>query len=321
MNVEQINIPDNWKLTQIKRVASNITDGAHTSPDKTSNDFPFLSVINLKNGSLDFKNCLHTSEEDYHKLVRNGCNPKKNDVLFSKDGTIGETVVITDNKEFVVGSSFIIITPNLKELNPFFLHYMLNSDIIKYQTRTSIKGIGLPRISIFNLSKLFFFYPSLKEQQQIAKYLDQQTKTIDKKINLLETKIEHYQALKKSLINETVCRGLDKTVALKDSGIEWIGAIPEHWEVKRFKSFASTIKGKKLKSLDKPKKDYYPLLSLDYLRNDLIEHIEYCTSNNKKLFATNKDYIIIWDGAGVGEILKAKEGFISLRCTPFIGPV
>ena len=92
-----------------------------------------------------------------------------------------------------------------------------------------------PNINQDAVKNLFLFYPPLSEQTAIANYLDQKTAQIDKKVALLTQKIEKYKEFKKSLINETVCRGLDKTVSLKPSNIAWIGDIPEHWEVKRGK--------------------------------------------------------------------------------------
>ena len=77
--------------------------------------------------------------------------------------------------------------------------------------------------------------PFLEEQKAIAFYLDTKTAQIDHKIDLLTQKTTQYSKLKQSLINETVTRGLDKTVAMKDSGIEWIGEVPEHWEIRRAK--------------------------------------------------------------------------------------
>jgi type I restriction enzyme S subunit len=80
--------------------------------------------------------------------------------------------------------------------------------------------------------------PNIKEQQTIANYLDNKTAQIDKKIELLTEKAALYGKLKQSIINETVTRGLDKTVAMKDSGVEWLGEIPAHWFKGRIKDFA-----------------------------------------------------------------------------------
>ena len=228
-------VPEHWKISHLNRFCTKITDGAHTSPDLSSNDYPFLTVVNLNNGILDFENCLFTSYIDYEKLVRNGCQPKKYDVLYSKDGTISETAVINEDRNFVVGSSFIIVRPNLKMSNSFYLCYFLTSAIICYQARIYVKGASLPRISIFNIAKLISVVPSLPEQQSIANYLNIKTAQIDRKIYLLTQKATQYGKLKQSLINETVTRGLDKTVAMKDSGVEWIGEVPEHWTTLRVK--------------------------------------------------------------------------------------
>ncbi len=229
-------IPENWELNHIKRYCKNITDGAHTSPDTSSNDFPFLTVVDLKNGELDFTNCLFTSKKDYEALVRNGCNPAINDVLYSKDGTIGETVVIEIDRNFVVGSSFIIIKPNLKKYVPKYLKYSLASSIMQYQARIYVKGAGLPRISIFNLSKLFLSFPTISIQNFISEYLDEKTVQIDKKIELLQVKKEKYQELKKTIIYQTVTKGLDKNIELKNTSIEWLGKIPKHWKLERLKN-------------------------------------------------------------------------------------
>ena len=72
-----VEVPEHWKISHLKRFCTKITDGAHTSPDLSSNDYPFLTVVNLNNGILDFENCLFTSYIDYKKLVLNGCQPKK----------------------------------------------------------------------------------------------------------------------------------------------------------------------------------------------------------------------------------------------------
>ncbi|MDX8129567.1 restriction endonuclease subunit S [Methylomonas sp. OY6] len=85
--------------------------------------------------------------------------------------------------------------------------------------------------------------PSLEEQNAIANYLDEKTAKIDQQIDLLSQKAKHYGELKQALINETVTRGQDKTVPMKDSGIEWIGEIPAHWDLKRIKD-TTYVKGR-----------------------------------------------------------------------------
>ena len=86
--------------------------------------------------------------------------------------------------------------------------------------------------------------PPFAEQAAIAAYLDTKTAQIDRRIDLLSQKATQYGQLKQALINETVTRGLDKTVPLKDSGVEWIGDVPAHWEVTRGKDAFEQTKNK-----------------------------------------------------------------------------
>lgn len=100
-----------------------------------------------------------------------------------------------------------------------------------------------PGLAMDRIRRLLLPVPPLPEQKAIAGYLDTKTAHIDSKIDLLSQKATQYGKLKQSLINETVTRGLDKSVAMKDSGVEWIGEVPEHWSVMHFKQF-STMKGR-----------------------------------------------------------------------------
>lgn len=238
-------IPKSWEENALKRFCTKITDGAHTSPDLDENGKPFLSIVDLRNGELDFSLCKYTSLKDYENLVRNGCRPFKGDLLYSKDGTISETVVIKEDREFVVGSSFIIIRFNRKS-NANYYFYLLSSQIMKAQARMFVRGAGLPRISIFNVAKLDVVNPSLQEQIAIASYLDIKTTQIDRQIDLLIQKAKHYLDLKQALIDEIVTHGLNQSVRMKNSGIDWIGNIPEHWEVKRFLDVAHLYSGNSL---------------------------------------------------------------------------
>jgi type I restriction enzyme S subunit len=90
--------------------------------------------------------------------------------------------------------------------------------------------------------------PPLPEQEKIVKYLDDKTFQIDNLISLTEKKIEVLKQKRTSLINEVITRGLDPKVELKDSGVEWIGMIPKHWEVRKIKYLGSINSGETLPS-------------------------------------------------------------------------
>lgn len=108
----------------------------------------------------------------------------------------------------------------------------------------------------FSLMKLPF--PVLHEQQAIADYLDRRCSEIDDLIALQEEMITKLQSYKQSVITEAVTRGLDKNVPLKDSGIDWIGKVPEHWEITLFKRKITINNGKDYKNFSDA--EIYPVI-------------------------------------------------------------
>lgn len=118
----------------------------------------------------------------------------------------------------------------------FYFYYL---SVLKDKIRDNAFFTTLPIINNVYLGQELLPYPLLSEQQSIATYLDQKCGEIDELITLQEGMITKLQSYKQSVITEAVTKGLDKNVPLKDSGIEWIGEIPEHWICTVFKKFLS----------------------------------------------------------------------------------
>ena len=197
-------IPKDWEYGQLKYLCSYITDGAHISPETENGVYPFLSVKDLKNGHLDFKNCLLTSSNNYEYLKRNSCNPKLGDVLISKDGTIGKTVTIEYDKNFVVASSLVILRPK-KFLQSKYFEYILNSKSVQEQINSFVKGAALPRISITHLKEILLpFTRDIIEQGDIVDYLSIELNRIDSILYKINLQIEKIKEAKQSLISEVV---------------------------------------------------------------------------------------------------------------------
>jgi Restriction endonuclease S subunits len=140
-----------------------------------------------------------------------------------------------------VNQACCAIVPNTKIVLPYFLFYLF----INSKDALISKSFGgtQPNVSQGLIANMIFRIPSLSAQQKIVDYLDEKTSAIDTQIDLLEKKKDAYTRLKKAVINRVVTRGLDEHVKLKDSGVEWIGMIPEHWEVKRGKDIGKITHG------------------------------------------------------------------------------
>jgi type I restriction enzyme S subunit len=161
-------VPEHWEVTALKRLCRRITDGAHISPETDNGVYCFVSTRDISESGIDFEGCLRTSEESYEYLLRTGCRPEVGDVLFSKDGTIGRTLVVREQHDFVVASSLIIIRPDTKLLDADFLDFLCKSDAVQDQVESFVKGAGLPRLSIANLMRVIGIFPPLQEQRRIA---------------------------------------------------------------------------------------------------------------------------------------------------------
>lgn len=120
-------------------------------------------------------------------------------------------------------------------------------------------GVKMPRTSWAQMGAHYCPVPPLSEQQAIAGHLDAETAKIDQAMSLLRRELETLEQLRKSIIHEAVTKGLDRTVPMKPSGVEWIGEIPEHWDVKRLKYLCKMNSGTNLTSEEISETGDYPV--------------------------------------------------------------
>ena len=230
-------IPESWNTKRVKYVASlkgRIGWQGLTS-DEYIDEGPYLITgIDFQNGCIDWSNCVHVSDKRWEEAseiqIRNG------DLLITKDGTVGKVAIVSGLESKASLNSGVLLIRTGKEYDKRFLFWVLQSE--EFWTWFRLKNAGNSTIIHLyqgDFAEFCYTFPRLSEQQAIADYLDAQCAKIDSITADLEKQIELLQKYKKSLITETVTKGLDKSVPMNDSGIEWIGEIPETWEVKRLK--------------------------------------------------------------------------------------
>ncbi len=202
-------VPEHWEVCAIKRMTLLITDGAHMSPETGGGVYDFISTKDISDKGIDFEGCLKTTSSSYEYLVRTGCQPICGDILFSKDGTIGRTVVIKEQRDFVVASSLIIIRPDSDILDSSYFNYLCQSSVVVQQVEGFVKGAGLPRLSIQNLLKVFGVFPSFVEQHSIVTFLDNETAKLDTLKTEAKTAISLLQERRTTLISAAVTGKID----------------------------------------------------------------------------------------------------------------
>ena len=193
---KEIEIPEEWKYEKLSKNAF-VTDGSHLSPKKIENGFPLATVENVNGSELDIESCYQISKEDFDSLVKNNCKPQINDVLFTKDGTVGKSFVFRQNVDVVLLSSIAIIRPK-NNLDSNYLHHVLQSRFMKKYLATNVTGTAIKRIILRHLDEFKFPLPPLKEQQKIASILS----NIDVQIQAQTQYKEKLERLKKSLMQK-----------------------------------------------------------------------------------------------------------------------
>lgn len=139
--------------------------------------------------------------------------------------------------KFWVNNHAHILKTRLNDYS-FFAHLLESQDYTLFVT-----GTAQPKLSQFNLGNVPLPISPINEQKIMGKYLDSKVAKIDEYISIAEKKIAALEELKQTIIAEAVTRGIHKDVPMKDSGVKWIGMIPEHWKVMRLKKVAKIYSG------------------------------------------------------------------------------
>ena len=243
--VEEIcEIPAAWDLKKLTFVTSSI--GSGTTP-KSDNDqyyqdgtIPWLITGDLNDGNVSIvSNKINTlAIEDYPALK---AWPARSLAIAMYGATIGKVGLL--QFPTTVNQANCVFVFNGENCPRFWLYVLLanRSRIVSMRY-----GGGQPNISQEILKSLRFACPQKEEQSLISAYLDKKTSHIDSLIEKIAQKIKLLKEQRTSLIVQCVTKGLDPNVEMKNSGVEWIGEIPSHWDTKRLASFGSFYKGKRI---------------------------------------------------------------------------
>lgn len=239
------NIPCSWNIKRIKYLAQ--LKGRIGWQGLTSDEYtdvgPFLITgVDFSDGSINWESCVHITEERWAEAPE--IHIKNGDLLITKDGTVGKVAIVENLQGKASLNSGVLLIKASDGYNKKFLYWVLLSE--EFWTWFRLKNAGNSTIIHLyqnDFAEFSYTFPDITEQKAISDFLDKECAQIDNIAADLEKQIALLQQYKKSLITETVTKGLDKSVPMKDSGVEWIGEIPEHWEISRVRHLASLCSG------------------------------------------------------------------------------
>lgn len=234
-------VPEGWEFSKIKYHCTMKSGDNITALDISDNgEYPVYGGNGLRG---------------FYKIY----NKNGNHILIGRQGALAGNVHLVNGKFWATDHAVIVTLKNDVFINYFFR--MLESmNLNQYAFDTAAQ----PGLSVSRIMNLNIVLPNLKEQHRIADFLGSKCSEIDTLIEHLRARMESAKEYKKAVITEAVTKGLDKDAKMKDSGVEWIGEIPDGWKVVRFKHIAS-IKSN-LVQPDKYMK--YPQIAPDNIEKD-----------------------------------------------------
>lgn len=253
-------IPCNWDLKRIKDstyLKARIGwQGLRSEEFQDEGDYYCITGTDFEDGLVNWKNTYFVSKERYEqdKFIQ----LQKDDLLITKDGSIGKLAIVEKlRKPSTLNTGVFVLRPLNNIYLTKFMYWLMSSDV--FTNFIEIQKYGSTIQHLYQNDLIFFSFPcpDILTQKKIIKFLNIKTIKIKSMIKLLIKKIRIFEDFKRSLINQTVCNGLNQNIKLKETGIKWIGEIPNHWNVVRLKDIFQ-IKKRTVGN----KSDDYELLSL-----------------------------------------------------------
>ena len=265
-------IPKEWEIVPFKAYFTTGKGLSFTKADLTPQGHAVVSYgqvhSKVNTGTRLDDNLLRYIPDS---ITENGdaSRMNKGDFIFADtsedlDGC-GNCVYVDRDIELYAGYHSVTAKPKVQYDNKYFAYYF-QTPCWRSQIRSRVTGIKVYSISQSIINKTIIFVPPLSTQQKIADYLDKVCGEVDEMVALQETMIEELKAYKQSVITEAVTKGLNPSVPMRDSGIDWIGAIPEHWSVCRIKDLVNLQSGTNLTSNDIADAGDYPVYGGNGLR-------------------------------------------------------
>lgn len=230
-------IPEHWKKVKLNRVVFFQEGPGLRNWQFKDEGIKVICVTNITPPSIDFsKMTKYISINEYNSKYLHFTVDRGDILLASSGASWGKVSIYNSNEKVILNTSTIRLrTIDEDKIENNIIRHILASKYINLQIENLITGSCQPNFGPTHLNKIFIVLPPIAEQTAIANFLDTKTTQIENAIAIKQKQIELLKERRQILIHRAVTRGLNPDVKLKVSGVEWIGEIPEHWEVKKMK--------------------------------------------------------------------------------------
>lgn len=237
-------IPENWQVVRVKDYtylkARIGWQGLRSDEFIENTNWYCVTGTDFSNGTIDWANCYCVEQDRFDQDTKIQLKP--NDLLITKDGTIGKIALINELPKRATLNSGVFVTRPLKnKYSNQYMFWLLSSNVFTKFIDYNKNGSTILHLYQNVFERFFYCLPSDTEQNAIALYLDSKTQAIDKKVKLLSKKADYYKELRKSIINDAVCKGLSKNVNLKVS--EFAFPVNSNWKRYRLKDLGFLYSG------------------------------------------------------------------------------
>lgn len=316
-------IPDTWDVIKVKYNCSlkGRIGWQGLTTDEYVDEGPYLITgtdFNVNEGNIDWDSCVHVSDWRYDQAPE--IQVKDGDLLITKDGTVGKVAIVSDMRDkTTLNSGVMVIRPTEDSYNTRFLYYVLKSEEFwKWFNYINSGNTTISHLYQHDLNHFYFAVTNKDEQKDITDFLDKKCEQADVIINKVKEQLETLETARKALITECVTAKNMPSVKRKASSVEWIGEVPETWDVKKIKYISSIIsKGATPKEIEIEQTEMFchRFLKAENIQNSRLyvepEHFINKDDYNglrRSILKTN-DLLIVIAGATVGKIAIVTEEF------------
>ena len=226
-------VPAHWEMARLKGHTANVAD----LTKELGRDDIYLALEHVESWTGRFAPA--GDDIDFDSQVKRF---RAGDVLFGKLRPYLAKVA-RPGRDGVCSGEFLVLRPSIAKVSSKYLEQVLRSKPVIDVIDSSTFGAKMPRADWHFIGDMQFPLPPLAEQRAIVRYLDHADRRIRRYVSAKRKLIGLLEEEKQAVVNRAVTRGLDPNVRLKPSGVEWLGDVPEHWEVRRLKTICSMKSG------------------------------------------------------------------------------